>query len=136
MVVYQKGIEEGAKNAGKKSFRTVTGMLLEQQVFPLDSHLNHLLSVGMGEIVMNKYGRICFTILDLNSRCPTRVTLRSLCSTTFQDGQRLDWVSGYSYNYNVLSVSSGFHSYTCILFTFFPNCFMYHPQCYTFPVPV
>jgi hypothetical protein len=31
MVVYKEGMEEGVKYAGKKSFRTVTGMLLEQQ---------------------------------------------------------------------------------------------------------
>jgi len=31
MEVYQEGIEEGVKNAGKKNLRTVTGMLLEQQ---------------------------------------------------------------------------------------------------------
>jgi hypothetical protein len=31
VVVYEEGIVEGVKYAGKKSFRTVTGMLLEQQ---------------------------------------------------------------------------------------------------------
>jgi hypothetical protein len=31
MVVYEKGIMEGVTYAGKKSFRTVTGMLLEQK---------------------------------------------------------------------------------------------------------
>jgi hypothetical protein len=31
MVVYKEGIEEGVMYAGKKSFRTITGMLLEQQ---------------------------------------------------------------------------------------------------------
>jgi hypothetical protein len=31
MVVYKEDIVEGVKYAGKKSFRTVTGMLMEQQ---------------------------------------------------------------------------------------------------------
>jgi hypothetical protein len=30
MVVYKEGVEEGVLYAGKKSFRIVTGMLLEQ----------------------------------------------------------------------------------------------------------
>jgi len=30
-LVYKEGVEEGLKYAGEKSFRTVTGMLLEQQ---------------------------------------------------------------------------------------------------------
>jgi hypothetical protein len=30
-VVYEEGILKGVKYAGKKSFRTITGMLLEQQ---------------------------------------------------------------------------------------------------------
>ena len=42
--------------------------------------------------------QICFTILDLNSHCPTCVSLWSWRRTIFWDRWRLDWVLGYLCN--------------------------------------
>jgi len=53
--------------------------------------------------------QICFTILDLNSRCPTRVSLWSWRRTISWDRRRLDWVLGYSYNYNSFLTSFIYH---------------------------